>query len=796
MFLHIIKKDLLRKKTMNIILLMFIILASMFLSSSVNNLLVASNSLDKFFEKADVPDYFIFARENKDEDEKIISWISKDENITDYEEKSMHTVNYSDFSFPNIEEINSENSLVIGTQSEKYNRVFDENNKLIKLEEGEIALPIDFKKSQGFNLGDKITLNINDYRIDFVITYFAKDAMLGPQFISIDNFLISSEDYSKINSRMDVNTKVKFYNIESKDVNEINKSFTKLESTSTIFNGDKELLKMMYIMNIIMSISLIIISVCLLLISFLILRFTIIFTLQEDFREIGVMKAIGIKSDGIRKIYIAKYLVIALGGAFIGLTFSFPFGKLLLRGINESIILETSPWVFLINLACSIIVVGIVVLFCYLCTRKLNRFSPIEAIRNGSNGESFKRKGFMRLEKSKRITPVLFMAINDVMSNLKRFGVLIMTFTIGILMLILPMNAMNTLKDDNIISLFSIAKTDFYIENSKAMNEYVLKGDKSYIVDDLKRIEKIISEKGVDADLSIDSQFNVTAKNKANDTSAIIYARQGVNIDTSRFDYLEGTPPRLKNEIAITEISADDLGVTIGDKIEITVGKDTKEYIITALYQSMNNLGKALRFSKDAEIDYRAITSVICIQADFKEQGLKNNVKEKLIESLKENISSDYKILNAKDRTISYIKGIIDQLDGLKNLILLIVIGVNVLVTVLMVKSFVAKETGELAMLKSIGFRNMYLKSWQVIRIAIVLFISILLGIATSFALSDVTMGSIFKMMGASQIKLAVNPLEVYILYPAIILVATTLSALLSVFNISKISIREINNME
>jgi putative ABC transport system permease protein len=358
------------------------------------------------------------------------------------------------------------------------------------------------------------------------------------------------------------------------------------------------------------------------------------------------------------------------------------------------------------------------------------------------------------------------------------------------------MNAMNTLKDDNIISLFSIAKTDFYIENSKAMNEYVLKGDKSYIVDDLKRIEKIISEKGVDADLSIDSQFNVTAKNKVNDTSAIIYARQGVNIDTSRFDYLEGTPPRLKNEIAITEISADDLGVTIGDKIEITVGKDTKEYIITALYQSMNNLGKALRFSKDAEIDYRAITSVICIQADFKEQGLKNNVKEKLIESLKENISSDYKILNAKDRTISYIKGIIDQLDGLKNLILLIVIGVNVLVTVLMVKSFVAKETGELAMLKSIGFRNMYLKSWQVIRIAIVLFISILLGIATSFALSDVTMGSIFKMMGASQIKLAVNPLEVYILYPAIILVATTLSALLSVFNISKISIREINNME
>ena len=47
--------------------------------------------------------------------------------------------------------------------------------------------------------------------------------------------------------------------------------------------------------TIVIAAILIIVSVCLILISFLVLRFTIVFTLQEDFKEIGIMKAIGIR---------------------------------------------------------------------------------------------------------------------------------------------------------------------------------------------------------------------------------------------------------------------------------------------------------------------------------------------------------------------------------------------------------------------------------------------------------------------------------------------------------------------
>ena len=46
MFLNILKKDLKRKKAMNIIVLLFVVLATMFVASSVNNIVNVTTALD------------------------------------------------------------------------------------------------------------------------------------------------------------------------------------------------------------------------------------------------------------------------------------------------------------------------------------------------------------------------------------------------------------------------------------------------------------------------------------------------------------------------------------------------------------------------------------------------------------------------------------------------------------------------------------------------------------------------------------------------------------------------------
>ena len=66
MFLRILKKDLKRKKTMNIIMLIFIILASMFVASGLNNVITISNGTNYFFKEAGLGDY-IAARKGEEE---------------------------------------------------------------------------------------------------------------------------------------------------------------------------------------------------------------------------------------------------------------------------------------------------------------------------------------------------------------------------------------------------------------------------------------------------------------------------------------------------------------------------------------------------------------------------------------------------------------------------------------------------------------------------------------------------------------------------------------------------------
>ncbi len=83
MYLRILKKDLKRKRAMNVILLVFIILASMFMSSGVSNIITVTTALDSYFEMADVPDYWTMS-ENKSSDKDICRTLEKASAIDEF----------------------------------------------------------------------------------------------------------------------------------------------------------------------------------------------------------------------------------------------------------------------------------------------------------------------------------------------------------------------------------------------------------------------------------------------------------------------------------------------------------------------------------------------------------------------------------------------------------------------------------------------------------------------------------------------------------------------------------------
>jgi putative ABC transport system permease protein len=361
---------------------------------------------------------------------------------------------------------------------------------------------------------------------------------------------------------------------------------------------------------------------------------------------------------------------------------------------------------------------------------------------------------------------------------------------LGLLLIIIPVNTITTLQSDNLITWFSMAKCDHVMSEETILNS----GDnKKMLEDKLDEIRNCLSENNIQADIFQEALFKMKISHGDKKTTSLAF--QGIgDITVDEYMYESGSAPQNGNEVAITSIIADRIGVQIGDDVQIQDGDITKTYTVCGLFQSMNNLGEGIRFHQDAEIDYSYSSGAFGIQIRYKDNPDSKTLFERK-NLLKENFP-DGKIFTASEYISSMIGNITGQLDSVKQLILAVVLCINVLVTVLMVKSFLTKEKGEIAMLKAIGFSNGSLVEWQTLRIGIVMLISVILAVLLSTPLSHVTIEPIFRMMGAQSIEFFINPLEVYVVYPLTVLGITTLAGFLTSLQIKKINPSETANIE
>lgn len=794
MFFNILKRDLKRKKTMNIVLLIFIIMASMFLASSVNNLITVSGAVDNFIEISKVPDIFFITVGNKGEDE-IEGYLKESDYTDEYQVISMFNISNDDIEIlecrekPDNNKYEKTNTLSIGRLSNNFMKVFDADGNLFELNSGEIALGNVEAEENSISIGDRLKIKVGDIEQSFTVKVIVKDAVFGSSMMSFKRFCISDEDFEKYEEQENIYY-TNIYNINTHNLKEFKdelgeKDFQKMAAI------EKDTVGMCYIFDMLISCILIVVSVCLILIAFLILRFTIVFTLQEDYKEIGIMKAIGVRDSGIKSVYLVKYLAISLVGAAVGFVLSIPFEKLLLEAVIVNIVAAQTRQNILINIASSLIVVAIVLLFCYFSTNKLKKFTVIEAIRNGSNGERYRQRNIFKLNKMKKLSPPFYLALNDIISSFKSFAVLIIVFSLGTLLILLPMSAIDTLNSDDIIKSFSMVKSSAYLDNGKT-DKYMVQRDENMLLSDLEDIENTLKREGIDCRVRAELFYIIPCY--SNDPKAVfndLITTQSVRYEDNEYEVIKGRCPEFDNEVMLTDITAKDLEVSIGDSIYFKYPNGAKEYIITGLYQSMMNMGKGIRMNADENIDYQYISGLIGIQVDvFEEMTAAESI------AAIEKILPDCKLKNTQQFISDLTGGVAKQIESIRVLILIVVLIINCLMTILMMKTFISKEHGEIAMLKSIGFKNGSIRKWQIYRILIVLLFSIAAGLIISRPLIKLFISPIFGMMGATSIQLVIKPFETYVIYPLILLTITGISAALCSNEVNKVDLKEINSLE
>ena len=789
MYLSILKKDLKRKKAMNMILLLFIILATMFVSSSVNNIINVTTALDNYFEMANVPDYLV-ATMNKNLSVDIDETVGSASAVDCYAMESILFLSSDNFIFGDEDiVINGGTNLV---QSDIWMNYFLSDGSILEtVKPGEFYMTEGKADALGVDVGDRLTIELNGVSREFVLADKIKDALLGSNQLSITRYIISEEDFECFLSAENTEeyyggTLVYLY---SSDMEKVSTQIKPIVDNS-IRTMDRAFMEFCYILDMIVVGVLLVVSIILIAIAFVVLRFTISFTLSEEFREIGVMKAIGIGNFRIRGLYLVKYMGLSVIGATIGFALSFPFGEMLMSVSSQSIIVgNQSP--ILINIFCTVLVIAVILLFCYECTDKVKKMTPIDAIRNGQTGERFRKKSLMSLGKSK-LSVTSFLALNDIASSPKRYGIISLTFFLCLSLLLILSATVSTMNSDSLATTFGWADCDIYID-SKIGAECILEDGHEKLEKHLNNMEQTLAQNDIPAKCYQETMFNLPVAFGENESNICIYQGTGTTMDM--YEYTAGTVPQNTDEIAITRIAADKLNADIGDTVTIKTIDGDKEYMITGFFQSMNTQGSGIRLHSDEYINYAQATGYVNTQIVFTDNPDSEEINWRMEEI--QRIFPEYENIETCAETVKDMLGVADTLASVKSLIVILAIILAALITVLMERSFIAKEQGEIALMKAVGTRNGKIYVYHALRFLFVGIIAVFIGEMFAMPLTHLCIDPIFKMMGMElAVDYVINPVEMYLIFPIVILATTTVSAFLTSIYTRKIKSSDTANIE
>ena len=518
------------------------------------------------------------------------------------------------------------------------------------------------------------------------------------------------------------------------------------------------------------------VSILLIVISILCLRFTILTTMEEDYKEIGVMKAIGIPQRNIKKIYLLKYVFITGIGATVGCLLSMVFTDI----FSKNIILymgagEKSSNAFVISILTALIVGIIIVGFCILILRKFDKISAVQALRFGSsNTTKEKRINLFKLHKRRKISTNIFIGIKNILVRLKTYILLILLIIICTFIINVPINIVTTMTSDNFITYFGASESDLRIDlqgSSNIENEF----------------EDIISYLKEDNDIEKYSVFT-TSRYKVLDKEG---SYNSITVETGDFslfpiDYIEGREPKNNNEIALSYLNAKEINLSINDKITVLTD-DNKEIqcVVTGIYQDITNGGKTAKANFETESKYPLR---YMINMDFKSD---KNIDSKKLE-YKTHFSS-VKVNNSSEFMNNTMGNTIDKLKLTVCISILISLFILILITSLFLKMLISKDLSQITIMRSLGFskkdiQKQYFVSWGLISL-----IGVILGTVLSNTAGETLIGLAMSTMGAAQIKFIINPIIAYLIVPVALIGIGITTTFLNTRHIENTSISKMN---
>ncbi|WP_042150129.1 ABC transporter permease [Paucisalibacillus sp. EB02] len=764
MYNRIIRNDMLKSKLITLTTVIFVAAAAMLVSLAAILVVNLSGALDNLMTQAKTP-HFMQMHSGEIDRERLAAFSKENSNVDDYQVVEFLNIDGTQINLGNNSLAHSVQDNGLSIQNDKFDYLLDLKGDIIKVTDGEIYVPVTYMKDNTTKVGDKALISGKE----FTVAGFLRDSTMNSSLSASKRFLVSNHDFAELKDHGSMEYLIEF---RLNDYSAIGEFETAYASEGLEANGPTVTYTLFKTMNAIsdgmMIAVILLVSVLVVVIALMSIRFTLLAKIEDDYREIGVMKAIGLRLSDIKKIYLAKYAVIAAVGSILGIILSFIFKGILLENIRlfmgES---EKSSLGLIFGIFGILLVFLVIILYVNRVLKRFKKISAAEAIRFGISQEKTVYAKRFNLNRNKLFNTNIFLGIKDVLTRKKLYVTSLVVLVISAFIIIVPQNLYNTISSKGFIQYMGIGNYDLRIQTNNA-----------------DQTEEIVQT--IDSDNDVSKYTVMTTKTfkvkTSNGSEENIKVELG---DHSLFPiaYSEGRAPARDDEIALSDINASEMSKKVGDIITLVIDGKEKALTVTGLYSDVTNGGKT---AKGVFNDNSAsiIWTIVCVELS----------DESLVDSKVLTYSNEFDFAKASDidEFVSQTLGsTISSVEMASYASIAIALAIMVLVTLLFMKMLVAKDKYSIAVMKSLGFTNSDVTVQYVSRSVFVLLVGIILGTLLANTLGEMLAGVVISSFGASTFSFTINPLSAYLFSPLLMICAVLIATLIGTSGAGKIKISE-----
>lgn len=772
MLLRMLRSDLMRKKGINIVLFVFILLAALLVSSGTRMIMELTSSIQHLFTESKTP-HVVQMHVGKLDKMKVNEWAQANDMVDKHQIVEMINIDGAHLFFGAEAEKNSIMDLDFVVQNQDFDFLLNLDSEIVQVNDGEIAVPIYYLQQKKLSIGDPIHIKDGSFSRTYKIVDFVRDAQMNPSIIHSKRFVISQGEFQTLKQ----NTGESEYLIEfrlrdSKMISEFTQAY---QNTSLPNGGPVVNYNLFQLLNAltdgVVAAVVILVSLILIVIAVLCIRFTMLATIEEDYREISVMKAIGISERDIKKLYLSKYVVMAGLGSISGFLASLGVNRLFMSNMMLYIGAAPKTWLhYGITLFAAVFIFAIVVFFCNRVLRRFNHISAVEALRSGSMGETRISQNRLKLSQNRWLSVPVFLGLKEVIQRMRMFRLLLLVFIISSFIMIVPINFLHTLQAPSFISYMGVGQSDMRIDLRHSED---IEQRYAELIDYVQKDNNVLRYSPL-----VTSQFKVLNSEGGYDQLSV----ETGDFDVFPLSYVNGAAPKNENEIALSDANSSDMEKKTGDTLVLIVNGQEKTMTVSGVYQDVTNGGKTakarLPYNQDRVLWY-------VVSLDLKDDGSK--ISDKIAEY--EQVFSPAKVTDLQGYLDQTLGGTIHQLKLVTVLALVVAVLVAILITSLFLNMLVAKESGDIAIFKSLGFALSTIKFKYVWMSLFVLGVGVLVGTILSNTAGEWLIRAIMASFGASHMVFVIDPLLAYVLCPLLLAATVICTALISIQSIKESSI-------